>query len=177
MFEVRWRGDGGQETGGHEPVGVDEIVLPTAECAADGDELGGYEEGNEGEEEDAFSHVILDPGAVAEEFEAVRSVAPRYREVSLLLAHSGCVKEDEYIRVAADFPNVYLDPTFSGSPRGLIGRFVDAVGAGKVVWGSDVYFFSQTQQIGKVLGADIADEDKVMILSRNAQRILDRIVR
>ena len=32
-----------------------------------------------------------------------------------------------------------------------------------------------TQQVGKVLGADISDEDKRMILSLNAQRLLARV--
>ncbi len=47
-------------------------------------------------------------------------------------------------------------------------------GVEKVVWGSDVYCFSQTQQIGKVLGAKIPDKAKSQILSGNARRLLER---
>lgn len=106
--------------------------------------------------------------------EEVRRVSQRYPETSLLLAHSGCANEDGYIRTARDCPNVYLDVAFSQSFRGLVARLVEAVGAGKVVWGSDAYFFSETQQIGKVLGARVPDDAKRMILAGNAARILER---
>jgi len=68
---------------------------------------------------------------------------------------------DGYVAMANEHANVYLDLAYSRSPRGLVAELVERVGVAKVVWGSDAYFFNQAQQIGKVLGARIADADKM----------------
>jgi len=109
------------------------------------------------------------------DLDAIRQVARRYPAASLLVAHAGSCNEPEYIQLARDCENVYLDLTLSYSPRGLVARFLEAVGADRVVWGSDTALFSQAQQLGKVLGARIPDEAKIKILSTNARRILDRV--
>jgi predicted TIM-barrel fold metal-dependent hydrolase len=110
------------------------------------------------------------------ELEEIRKVSNRFPNLSLLLAHAGAANEENYARIARECPNVYLELALSRSPRGLVKRLVDAVGADRVVWGSDMYFLDQAQQIGKVAGAQISEEDKIKILSGNAQRILGRIV-
>jgi len=109
-----------------------------------------------------------------EEFKQIRNLSARYPDTSLLLAHAGCANEEGYLKIAHDCPNVYLDTAFSRSPRGLFERLVAGAGAAKVVWGSDAYFYSQSSQVGKVLGAQISDEEKRMVLSGNAQRIFER---
>lgn len=110
-----------------------------------------------------------------EELSIIGKIAEKYPDTSILLAHSGSCNEQGYIEIAQKHGNIYLDLAYSQAPRGLVKRFVEAVGADKITWGSDCYFFSMTQQIGKVLGSDISEEDKVHILSANAQRILNRI--
>lgn len=119
--------------------------------------------------------VLLHTWGQAEDFRQVRELAKAYPDAALILAHAGAADEAGYAAVARDCANVHLDPTLSVSPRGLVRRFVDAVGPARIVWGSDVYFMNQAQQIGKVLGADIPEEAKRMILSDNARRILARI--
>ena len=59
------------------------------------------------------------------------------------------------------------------SPRGVVRRLVDAVGAERITWGSDMVFFNIAHQLGKVLGADLSAEDQKKILGGNARRILD----
>ncbi len=107
-------------------------------------------------------------------FEQVGRLARRYPHASLLLAHAGSSNADGYIRMARTYANVFLDTTYSVSPRGMIERLVAGAGADKVVWGSDCDFFSMAQQVGKVLGANIPDEIKVKILSDNPRKILGR---
>ncbi len=121
--------------------------------------------------------VLLHAWGDPREFQSVRVLAGRHPEISFLLAHAGSTNTDGYIAIARDCPNVYLDTALSVSPRGLIERLAREVGAHQVVWGSDSYFFSPAQQIGKVLGAALSDADKLQILSLNARRILDRIER
>ncbi len=104
----------------------------------------------------------------------IRQQAERYPEASFILAHAGCGNVEGYLAMARACPNVYLDLTLSRAPRGLLEHFVAEAGAERIVWGSDIYFLSQTQQLGKVLGAKISDDDKLRILSANAKEILAR---
>lgn len=110
----------------------------------------------------------------AKEFAQIRELSARFPETSLLLAHAGSANAESYIAIARECHNVYLDTAFSRSPRGLIERLVAGAGVEKVVWGSDAYFYAQSCQIGKVLGAKISDEEKRLVLSGNAERILGR---
>ncbi len=105
---------------------------------------------------------------------ALRELSACFPEASLIAGHAGSCNEADYIALARDCANVTLDLTLSASPRGLVARFVAAVGAEKIVWGSDCALFSQGQQLGKVLGADIAEEEKRLILGGNARRLLAR---
>jgi len=110
------------------------------------------------------------------EFAEAATVAAAYPEASVLLAHAGSENIEGYLRLAREYANVSLDLCFSASPRGLVARLVQGAGPEKVVWGSDAYFYSETHQIGKLLGADLPDEVKLQVLSGNARRILGRIV-
>jgi predicted TIM-barrel fold metal-dependent hydrolase len=122
--------------------------------------------------------VLLHTWGTAADFAAVAELASRYPQTSILVAHAGAGNgEAECMRVVRDHANVYLDLALSIGPRGLVARFVDGVGADRVVYGSDCYCFSMTQQIGKVLGADIPDAAKRRILSLTAQRLLARVQR
>lgn len=119
--------------------------------------------------------VLLHTWGNDEEFEQVRKLAADYPHAALLLAHAGAEKPGEYVRLARDFENVYLDTSLSAAPRGLVARLAGEAGADKVVYGSDAIFLDMTQQIGKVLGANISDDDKRKVLSENAKRLLERI--
>ena len=117
-------------------------------------------------------------GCGGTEGDEVRTLAGRYADCAFLLAHAGAGgTEQAYIDMARQFGNVYLDLALSVGPRGLVRRLVAAVGADRVVYGSDCYFYSMTQQIGKVLAADLSDADKFAILHGNGRRLLERIAK
>ena len=121
--------------------------------------------------------VLLHTWGAEADFKAVRELAARYSGAAFLIAHSGAGNgETECIRVARELPNVYLDLAYSMGPRGLVARLVNGAGADKLVYGSDCYFFSMQQQVGKVLGAAVTDADKRRILSTNARGLLERVV-
>ncbi len=109
------------------------------------------------------------------EFAQIKELAMRYPNATFLLAHGGCTNEAGYAEMVRLCSNVYLDLAYSAAPAGLVERLVENVGAGRIIWGSDVYFFNQAQQIGKVMGARIPEEDKRKILSTNALNVLSRI--
>ena len=96
----------------------------------------------------------------------------RYPNVNFLMAHTGSAQLDKYIRLGKEYPNVFLELCFSSCPRGLVERLVHEGLADKTIWGSDAFFMSATQQIGRVLFARVSPEDKEKILGLNAKRAL-----
>lgn len=119
--------------------------------------------------------VLLHTWGREEEFNEVRTLVQRHPRISVLVAHSGCTNEAGYCALARECANVYLELATSCGTRGLIDRLIAEAGVHKVVWGSDVCFLNQAQQLGKVLGSHITEEDKISVLSHNARRILDRV--
>lgn len=119
--------------------------------------------------------VLLHTYGQETDFDQSREVARRYPGLSLLLAHSGADRVDDYVRIAREHANVYLELAMSLCPRGLLQRLIAGAGAEKVVWGSDVCFLNQAHQLGKFGGADLPEEVKVKVLFANAQRILAKV--
>ena len=120
--------------------------------------------------------VLLHTWGSEKDEDALRELAPRHPDAAFLMAHSGAGDGgNRCISLAREFDNVYLDLAYSTGPRGMVEKLVAEAGAEKVLYGSDCYFFSMTQQIGKVIGARISDADKRKILHENAQRLLNRI--
>jgi len=109
-----------------------------------------------------------------DDFNDIKEISRKYPNTSILMAHAGAANEAGYIKIAKECKNVYLELAYSASPRGLVKRLVDAVGAEKIIWGSDCYLFNMHQQLGKVVGARISDEEKTLIFAENAKRILAR---
>ena len=83
------------------------------------------------------------------------------------------------VAVAHDFslmPGGSLMATSMGAPQvnGLIQYMVETAGSRKMVFGSDLAWYSQHYQAGAVLSARISDEARHDILHRNAERLLGR---
>ncbi len=116
--------------------------------------------------------VLLHTWGQAEEFRQVRQLSPRYPGAKLLLAHAGVNDEAAYVAVARECPNVYLDLARSASPTGQVARLADGAGIGKLLFGSDCCFLNMPQQLGKVIGADLTDDEKMRILRDNALDVL-----
>ena len=99
---------------------------------------------------------------------------PFFREfaVNWSLAHAGSDSPEKYVRVAREHDNVYLDVCYSRCPRGLIEHFVREGVAEKVMFSSDCYFMGMSQQLGRIVFADVSPEHKALILGGNARRFL-----
>ncbi|MCK5739791.1 amidohydrolase [bacterium] len=119
--------------------------------------------------------ILYHAWGLEEQFEAISWAAKKFTDASFLLAHSGSNNIDAYFQMAAEHKNVYLETCFSGAPNGLIETLVRTAGVEKVVWGSDCLFYGMAQQLGRVIGADISDAEKIQILGENARRILAKI--
>ena len=106
---------------------------------------------------------------------AVRRVLERHPDVCLIFGHALFQATfEEAADLARDFENVLLDITTSNHCYGMIEHAVASVGAGRLLYGSDMPFISAAGAVGKVLYAQISDEDKARILGGNARRLRTR---
>lgn len=101
----------------------------------------------------------------------IMQIAETFKGLTCLLAHSGIVDEDLYVKAALRYDNIYLELANSWSWFGLIERLVKKVGAERVLFGSDMPFLSPEQQLGRIATARISDADKMSILGHNAVRL------
>lgn len=103
--------------------------------------------------------------------EEVEACAERYDRVKFFLGHSLHDDWDAAIRIALIHPNVYLELTAVLDNRGAIEKMVGEVGSERLLFGTDLPWFSPHQGVGAVLSAAISDEDRHNILHRNAERL------
>ncbi|GAA3778480.1 amidohydrolase family protein [Plantactinospora mayteni] len=100
-------------------------------------------------------------------------VADRHPEVVLLAGHAGALPEgfDQAIEVAAAHPRVLLEICGSYHSGATITRMVRALGASKVVFGSDFPFIDLRYSLGRLIFADLDTEDRIAVLGGNASRL------
>ena len=103
-------------------------------------------------------------------------LARRHPEASLICGHTGADWELG-IRAIRDCKNVFADLCGSDPTAGMTEMAVRELGAGRVLYGSDAGGRSFASQLGKVLGADIPEAAKRLILGENLKRLLAPILR
>lgn len=101
-------------------------------------------------------------------------IAREFPHATILLGHSGVTWRGygQALEVAKAVPNTFLDITGSQSHRTIIERIVASVGAGRVLFGSDMPFLEGAVSVGRILSARITDAEKEQILSTNFRRLL-----
>ena len=127
----------------------------------------------------------------------VANVAQKYPNAVLLMGHSGYGEWEASLALARDRPNVYLELTcvyaahdfsvFPGgcgpiplsilgclSVNGIIERMVEVATSKKMLFGTDLPWYSPMYAAGSILFARIDDEARHDILHRNAERLLER---
>ena len=94
------------------------------------------------------------------------NAARRYPEATFLMAHIGGGGDWKWsIKAIADCPNVYADIGGSVYDSPMIEESVKLLGADRILFATDGLYSSC---VGKILGADISEEDKKTILSGKA---------
>ena len=96
----------------------------------------------------------------------------RYPHVRFIMAHTGSCGATSYVRLAKSYSNVYIETCLSICPRGLFETLVAEGVTDKVLWGTDAYFMDASQQLGRVVFAQIPEDAKRRILGQNAARVL-----
>lgn len=80
---------------------------------------------------------------------------------------------DPIVDMAGEVDTIYAELCGSIVPFGALPKLVERVGAHKILFGSDVCWQQVTHAIGRILLADISDEDKKLILGLNAAKLFN----
>ncbi|MCL2527543.1 MAG: amidohydrolase family protein [Defluviitaleaceae bacterium] len=105
---------------------------------------------------------------------AVGNIAPRYPNANLIMGHSGADSRgmEAAIDLVNKYDNVYGDLAISLAYEGNVEWFVKEIGAEKVLYGTDMPFFSPSPNLGRVAMADISDAEKKNVLGLNIKKLL-----
>ena len=105
--------------------------------------------------------------------EKFEPMVQRFQEVRFVLGHSGGRGDGrrQAIRMAARYPNVYMDISGDIMDRHFLEEMMGAGLESKVLFGSDYPWLDQRAHLACVLLAAIPVESKAAILARNAQSV------
>ncbi|MGI6714090.1 MAG: amidohydrolase family protein [Bacilli bacterium] len=104
-----------------------------------------------------------------EQLDEVVRIANKYPHMVLIIAHLGAVEHVEAIK-KAKYHHIYTDTSGSASSQNYIIEYaVKEIGSTRILFGTDTY--STAFQLGRIVFADITEEDKENILYRNAERL------
>lgn len=105
----------------------------------------------------------------------VVALAKRHPNAQIICGHTGGNWELG-IRIIRDSKNVYAGIAGSDPTAGFVEMAVRELGAERVLYGSDVGGRSFASQVAKVLGAEIPDDAKALILGGNIRRLLEPVL-
>ena len=109
-----------------------------------------------------------------QECEFLLSAVP---EVKFIMAHAGAQPYahgdwNRAIMVAQRFPNLYLDTASSAIDTGFVEAAVAALGARKILFGTDTPLLDPWPQLVKIRETRLADEDRKLIMGGNILRLM-----
>lgn len=102
-----------------------------------------------------------------------RKYLPRLQKTSFVLGHAGGRPSafEATVQVCRDFPQVHIDLAGDYFHNGMVDAFVEAVGAERVIFATDVNWFDPRCELGIVLGSNQTDAALMQILRTNALRV------
>jgi len=103
-------------------------------------------------------------------------LARRHPSVTIFCGHTGGTWELG-IRQMRGVPNLYSDLSGSDSVSGFTEMAVRELGPEQVLYGSDIWGRSFASQISKVLGANIPDSARHLILGGNMRRLMEPVMK
>jgi len=112
------------------------------------------------------------PMVFEEELDFTKSFVARTDSLKVIIPHLGLLggNPHDFLKAFAGRKNVYFDTALAG--QNTILEFVKTLGAERILYGSDIPFSDMETEIGKILGLDLSEEDKSLILSGNLKRLI-----
>jgi len=103
-------------------------------------------------------------------------LAAKYPEQKFLCAHAGGEWE-RGIRAVQDSPNILVETSGFDATAGFIEMAVRELGAERIVFGSHLPSRSLGTELGKVIGAEMSEREKKLILGENYRHLLKPILK
>jgi predicted TIM-barrel fold metal-dependent hydrolase len=104
--------------------------------------------------------------------EDFRDIAARYPEAILQFAHIGAGGDWQYeCKVLKDYPNVSVDVAGSNNEENMINYAISYLGEDRLLFASDNSYY---QSIGKILSADVTDNQRKKIFFDNYNNLLKK---
>lgn len=98
-------------------------------------------------------------------------------DATIILGHmGGYFHVEDAIQAAQAYPNLILETSAMPYPQ-MIKRAVEAIGAERVLFGSDGPGCDPTLEVAKVRAAGLSQQEEALLFSENIARILDRVGR
>lgn len=112
------------------------------------------------------------PVIFEEELEFTEEFVERYPEVVLVIPHVGMLggRPSDFIRRFKECENVHFDTSLA--PPSVVAEALEAVGPGRVLFGSDVPFGHMYSELRKVRGLGLSEANEEAVLGGNAIRLL-----
>ena len=98
-------------------------------------------------------------------------IAQRYPGANYIVAHGSSTPE--FCVKLAELPNTYCDISATGMLAGTLELLCEKIGSDRILYGSDMPASDPGQRLGVVMAAHIAEADKVKILGRNMERLIN----
>lgn len=98
-------------------------------------------------------------------------LAEAYPNVTFIIGHACSSGFEAHCESARRYENIMLDTTGSWLGYDVLPEMVRRVGAERILFGTDNPFIDPRPGFGRVLMARLSDDQKRLILGRNAQRI------
>ena len=104
---------------------------------------------------------------------SLSKVAEKYTNIKFIFAHAGCETGIEYMaELLKTRDNVFCDIPVSFAPANALEYLVKKGNPNKIFFGTDSPLFDYRITYGRVLFADISDEDKLKIFGLNFKKLL-----
>jgi predicted TIM-barrel fold metal-dependent hydrolase len=106
-------------------------------------------------------------------------LAMDFPDIPIVMAHMGFVDvifADAAIKMARRAPNLYLDTT-GVSADTKVTAAARAIGASRILCGSDSPFTNPAFAIARIECTELSDQEKKLILGENAKRLMDSLGR
>ena len=113
-------------------------------------------------------------GSAYDGVDEVRKIAQLYPDIVLICGHSFFGRWEDGIALGLEYPNIYYELTALHTQRGILPILADRVGSERILFGTDLPWFSTYTGMGAVLGEPVSDDDMRNIFYRNGQRLLSR---
>ena len=115
------------------------------------------------------------PGQEASDAAELAALAGRHPQARFILAHlAGGGDWQHSLRVLRDVPNVWVDLSGSGMDTGMVETALEAVGAGRLLWGADITLDTAWARLRHLESLGLPNADLAAIRHGNAEAIFPR---